>query len=120
VWPVTGGLERASAIFFAMGHNRFPREAMCAVFEASAVVWHLPNSERTLWFEVYQRSIHLASEFRANPKRTRQNIRAIRRAPWGRLSRHSRKPVNGRFEEADRYQLKLSPKDLRIFNPRWD
>jgi hypothetical protein len=22
VWPVTGGLERASAIFFAMGHNR--------------------------------------------------------------------------------------------------
>jgi hypothetical protein len=80
VWPVTGGLERASAIFFAMGHNRFPCEAMCAVFEASAVVWHLPNSERTLWFEVYQRSIHLASEFRANPKRTRQNIRAIRRA----------------------------------------
>src|SRR5690242_17271184 len=31
VWPVTGGVERASAIFFAMGHNRFPREAMCAV-----------------------------------------------------------------------------------------
>jgi hypothetical protein len=96
------------------------KEADRRAAEASSVVWHLPNSERTLWFEVYQRSIHLASELRAKPENERAKIFEQFATPLGQAIEALEEVGRRAFEEADRYQLKLSPEDLRIFNPRWD
>jgi len=93
------------------------KEADKRAAEASSVVWHLPTAERKLWFDVYQRSVHLASTLMETPESDRMKMLEQFATPLGEKIEDLEAAGRRAFEEADRYQLKLSPEDLRIFRP---
>jgi len=94
-------------------------EAESRAAEASSVVWHLDQEDRQKWFDVYQRSIHLVSLLKNEPKEGRVALFNSNAVELGRAIEALEEAGLAVFAEADRYNLQVSQDEFRISGARF-